>query len=105
MHEVRALQAYYIKLGSGGEWETECIREKQTLRFGYREIPNELCTTGRWAEVQTRLSEMRSDRGAATRDLTQIRAFYEAGDDVLWVTFHGNRLWSVLFQTRDSSAS
>jgi hypothetical protein len=91
--EIRAQQAYYIKLGSGGEWEQECIRKTQTLRFGYREIPHDLCASGRWADVKTSLVEMRADKGAATRDLTQIRAFYEAGDDVLWVTFHGNYLW------------
>ena len=97
---IQAQQAYFIKLGSGGEWEQECIRGTQTLRFGYREIPHELCASGRWTDVKARLLEMRSDKGAATRDLTQIRAFYEAGDDVLWVTFHGNQLWWC-FSKRD----
>lgn len=81
--------AYYIKLGRGGEWERECIEEKQTLRLGYREIPDDLCRKGKWDEVQ----DIREDSGAATRDRNQVRAFYEADESVLWVTFFGDRLY------------
>jgi hypothetical protein len=30
----------------------------------------------------------RQDEGVATRDVTQIRHFFEAGDDTLWITFY-----------------
>lgn len=39
---VAAEGAYFIKLGHGGEWETESL-EQGTLRLGYRETPHELC--------------------------------------------------------------
>jgi hypothetical protein len=64
-----------------------------TIRFGYREIPHELCVNGRWDEVQRQREQSRGSRGPATSDTTQIRYFYEAGDDTLWVTFSGHSLW------------
>jgi len=88
--------AYYIKLGRNGEWERECIEEKQTLRLGYREIPDELCRQGKWDEVQEILKGIRDNVGAATRDKNQVRAFYEADESVLWVTFFGDRLYWCL---------
>lgn len=33
--KVEATQAFYIKLGRGGEWEADCLRQG-TLRFGYQ---------------------------------------------------------------------
>lgn len=85
--------AYYIKLGRGGDWERECVEEKQTLRLGYREIPDDLCRQGKWDEVQEVLKGIREDSGAATRDKNQVRAFYEADENALWVTFFGDRLY------------
>jgi len=85
--------ANYIKLGKGGDWEQECIKESQTLRLGYREIPDELCRRGKWDEVQKILEGMRDDTGAATSAKNQVRAFYEADESILWVTFFGDRLY------------
>lgn len=85
--------AYYIKLGRGGNRERECIEETQTLWLGYQEIPDELCRQGKWNEVQKILEGIRNDTGAATRDRNQVRAFYEADESVLWVTFFGDLLY------------
>lgn len=93
MKEIRFKHAYYIKLGRSGKWEKECVDEKQTLRFGYHEISHQKCLAGRWKEVEKELNDIRLDKGAVSRDLAQIRAFYESGQDVLWVTFYGNHLW------------
>jgi len=82
---IRASRALYIKLGQRGEWERECIEEKQTLHVGYHKVADALCRGGKWDEVADRLSEGR-DRGAATRHANQIRLFYESGPDTLWIT-------------------
>ena len=92
MKPVSAKRALFIKLGRGGTWETECLKSS-TLRFGYRTIPHELCVAGNWLEVERHCRELRTDQGAATRDVNQIRYFYEADDKVLWITFHSDRLW------------
>ena len=84
--KVAADRAYYIKLGRGGEWEAECLREG-TLRFGYRETPHEFCTAGEWDRVRDFWTERRGDAGTAARDTNQIRAFYEAGEGDLFITF------------------
>lgn len=95
MKEIAPSQAFYIKLGRRGQWEEECIYKENTLRFGYREVSHEDCQNGHWDKVEKQLETEvgRSDRGAISRDLNQIRSFYEAGNNSLWVTFHGNHLW------------
>ncbi|RME79586.1 MAG: hypothetical protein D6784_00480 [Chloroflexi bacterium] len=90
---INPKSAYYIKLGRGGAWEQECIQQKQTLRLGYHQIPDNLCRQGKWDNVQSILENIRGDSGTATRDKNQIRIFYEADETVLWVTFFGDRLY------------
>jgi hypothetical protein len=93
---IRADRALFIKLGEGGRWESECLKNG-TLRFGYQEIPhtvcNESCIKGDWSPVEASARSFSKDKGAATRHVKQIREFYEAGEDVLWITFHADRLW------------
>jgi hypothetical protein len=91
--KINPSKALYIKLGSSGEWEPECIYKNQTLRLGYIEVDHDICLRGEWDEVAEQLKPIRSDVGAITRDVNQIRNFYEAEKDVLWVTFHANLLW------------
>jgi hypothetical protein len=88
--EVR--DAWYIKLGRGGAWEREAI-EGGTLRFGYHAYPHDLCLAGRWPEVRTEVAGRRANAGTTANDLRQVRAFYEATEQDLFVTFHGGSLW------------
>jgi hypothetical protein len=92
MNEVVAKKALYIKLGVGGEWEKECIKDGR-LRFGYHEVPHDVCMSGNWAEVERLALNFSKDRGAATRHVNQIRKFYEEDDKTLWITLHADRLW------------
>jgi hypothetical protein len=92
--KINPIRADYIKLGSnGGEWERECIYDKQILKLGYREIDHYNCLNKEWDKVEEQCARFRSDKGAISRDVKQIRMFYEDGEDVLWVTFHANQLW------------
>jgi len=85
--------AFYIKLGEGGCWERDCIQQHHTLRIGYHEVPHEACQRGQWDEVKAALRVDHEDPGAVTRHTNQVQSFYEAGPDVLWVTFFGKRLY------------
>ncbi|MBK7654606.1 MAG: hypothetical protein IPJ18_05205 [Betaproteobacteria bacterium] len=91
------MRALFIKLGEGGRWELDCIRRDATLRFGYQEIPHSVCErarqSGDWSEVEAAARAFSKDKGSATRHVNQVREFYEAGEDVLWITFHSDRLW------------
>jgi len=87
--------AYYIKLGGRGEWERECLRNGNPdgcLRLGYQNTPFEACINGRWDEVLSHFMA-KNDRGTSQRYTTQIRAFFEAQSDQVFITFHDRKLW------------
>lgn len=89
---ISAPRALFIKLGEGGDWEADCIRSG-TMRFGYHGVPHEACVEGDWNAVALALREQSSDAGAITRHLNQVREFYDAVEEVLWITFSSDRLW------------
>jgi len=84
--------AYFIKLGRGGEWERDCL-DRRVLRFGYSETPANFCNERNWPAVQRFWHEKRGDAGVATRDVNQIRTFYESTSDDIFITFHGGALY------------
>ncbi|MDP2443764.1 hypothetical protein [Rhodoferax sp.] len=92
MTPVTADIALFIKLGKGGCWAHECL-ENGTLRFGYQEIPHAVCNLRDWPEIRRLAREFSASDVAAANHTTQIRHFYEADKTVLWITFHGDRLW------------
>lgn len=92
MTTVTASHLYYIKLGRGGDWESESLRDG-VLRFGYREVPHDLCARGDWEAVWAAMNALRGDAGAATRDVNQIRAYYEADEQSIFITFVGGLLY------------
>jgi hypothetical protein len=101
MKSITARQILYIKLGEGGIWESQCI-EDGTLRIRYRELPHEICERGEWPEAVALARSWSKDQGAATRHVNQVRQFYEAPADTMWVTFHADRLWWCFAETHVS---
>ncbi|OCW57418.1 restriction endonuclease [Hoeflea olei] len=92
MTAVTASHLYYIKRGRGGDWEAESLRDG-VLRFGYREAPHDLCARGDWQGVWEAMKTIRGDAGAATRDVNQVRAYYEADEHSIFITFVGGILY------------
>jgi hypothetical protein len=93
MKPINAESALFIKLGEGGDWESDCVHSG-TLRLGYDDVPHELCTSSDWENSKVRASFREgSDQGAVTRHIKQVRNFYEAPATTLWITFHSDRLW------------
>jgi len=90
---INPKNVYYIKLGRSGEWEKDCLEVSQTIKIGYREVPDKLCRQGKWGEVQKIMQGIRDDVGTATRDKNQVRVFYESDEQALWITFWGDRLY------------
>jgi hypothetical protein len=97
---INPTAARYIKLGEGGKWERECIKEQHTLRIGFEEVPHSLCSEGKWIEVAALLRAKGYSASVASGFSNQIRVFYEAGEDILWITFYAARLWWCLSQPR-----
>lgn len=93
MKRIKPGNVFYIKLGRNGIWEEDCI-SNGTLRLGYRETPHKLCLAKKWNSVQKERQRSRKNKRAATSDTKQIRSFYEADENVLWVTFwKGSLYW------------
>ena len=88
----------YIKLGRSGIWEKECL-ENGILRFGYKETPFDAAVSGYWETVRKVWLDARKDEGTATRDVIQIRHFFESnGGHAMDCVFRGFSL-VVLCQT------
>ncbi|HHC5060708.1 restriction endonuclease [Aeromonas veronii] len=84
----------YIKLGDGGKWEPYCIEEKQVLRLGYESPHHQESLAGDWDTVRNFwLSARKGNNGAASRDLNQIRDFYELSEADIWVTFYRRKMY------------
>lgn len=92
MTTLSATRALYIKLGEGGRWEKSSI-DLGELRFGYPEIPHEVCLKRDWVEAARIESELVPNAGAVTRHINQVKEFYLADDSVIWITFHVGKLW------------
>jgi hypothetical protein len=90
--KINPSKGLFIKLGPSGSWEKECL-ENGILRFGYKQTPFDAAVSGDWETVRKVWLGLRKDEGTATRDVIQIRHFFEAGEDTVWITFCGGFLW------------
>ncbi len=83
----------YIKLGQGGAWEKWCL-ENNAIRLGYESDQHEESIRGEWEKIREYwLQARKGNEGAATRDLKQIRDFYELKENDLWITFYQRKLY------------
>jgi hypothetical protein len=79
---------YFIKLGRKGSWVEDCLF-KGTLRLGYHAVE---IFDGDWNATKNSMTWV-SDGGARTRHVSQVRAFYEANEQDIFITFHAGRLY------------
>lgn len=91
--EIRANKAKYIKLGRRGLWEEECLLHENTIKIGFNNPLHKECLEGNWEKVHQYWVETGESSGEATKITNQLKAFYESGEEVLWVTFFNNRLY------------
>ncbi len=93
MQPIDPKRIRFIKLGEGGEWEQSCIQEN-TIRLGYDSPHHQDSLTGNWDEVRKYWLGVRAgNEGAATRDINQIRDFYELDESDVWITFYKKKLY------------
>ena len=93
MEKIIPTVVQFIKLGEAGEWERQCLSDG-TLRFGYHQTPNSLCVEERWEDVHDIWLNIRDRRQAvATSDVRQIKTFYTAGAETVFITFWGGFLY------------
>jgi hypothetical protein len=84
----------YIKLGVAGEWEKSCIENNNVVRIGFESPYHNESKLGQWDIVkQYWLKERKGNSGVATRDVNQIRDFYELSENDIWITFYKREMW------------
>jgi hypothetical protein len=85
----------YIKLGEGGAWEKQCLREN-VIRFSFGTGRPELfplCVGGDWKRAREIWIADGRGGSTATRFANEARMFFEDDGTTLWITFHGETLW------------
>ena len=95
--QVSATRALYIKLGEGNRW-AQLAFDSSTLRFGFRDIPHQQALAAAKAKDFKSVEDFYQNErsvapGTATRYSNEVREFYTAGSDVLWITFAKGRMW------------
>jgi hypothetical protein len=89
---VTAKIARYIKLGGGGGWEAQCLKEG-TMRLGYYEVPHELGLKRDKEAIKNIYKDTAGSVGSASDHARQVVDFYDLSPDVLWITFADGHLW------------
>jgi|SRR5665213_904862 len=94
---LTATRALYIKLGEGNRWAKAALHSN-TLRFGFADVSHNVAlaavATKDFTPVKTFYEKERGVApGTATRYSNEVREFYTAGTDVLWITFAEGRMW------------
>lgn len=82
----------YIKLGNGGAWEDECLRDG-TIRIGFASGQHAESLRGDWDALLSHWQSAHNGAGAGARAANQIRDFYELPDATLWFTVAHQDLW------------
>lgn len=85
-------KTFFIKLGTKGGWEKDCIADG-TIQFGYHATPHALCLAGDWSAVERALLDQGKKQGVASNDLRQIKTFYTARQNDIFITFSAGYLW------------
>lgn len=96
---IHPTRVRYIKLGEGGSWERECLKQGIVrFRFGSaREDRFPLCRAGRWDDLTKSFIDEGKTKGTATRFTNETRLFFEDDGSTLWITFVGEQLcWGLL---------
>lgn len=96
------MQVRYIKLGEGGKWEKDCIKNN-IIRFGfgtYKEERFKLCMARRWNELAKQFIADGRNQSTANRFTKETRLFFESDATTVWITFVGEFFyWGILDST------
>lgn len=103
----------YIKLGSGSSGiDKICIKDREKEAYiGYSTddpLLYDLAVSEKWSEFRAEyysrdksVSE-RSRKQRSTAATNQVKAFFEADETTLWITFYGGLLYYGTFESRES---
>ncbi len=84
--------AYYIKLGKGGEWESDSFAEG-VLRVGWEHNDLRDINERNWPRIAEQLRTAQVHSAVATRDENALRQIVESDLSDVWITFSAACLW------------
>lgn len=92
---IAASEVLFIKLGEKGRWEKDCIEgERPCIQLGFISRQHKESLAGNWEAVRKYwLTTGGKTKGKATEFTHQVKRFYTAGKDTLWITFYRRKLW------------
>jgi hypothetical protein len=102
--KIRAKNAFYIKLGLQGEFESECLTDPGFAKVGWTELPSTMLQgdPGQidWEAVKILQNNLYKSKGTATNQTNQLKNFITSSPETLWITFFSNHLfWCFLDST------
>jgi len=91
---IKPEKVFFIKLGSKGDWEEECVDIENTIKLGFHNPLHDECLKGNWDKVNHywRTTGQKT-LGKATETTNQIKTFYETNEKTLWITFYKRKLY------------
>jgi len=87
-------EVFFIKLGPGGRWNQECI-EKGIVKVGFNEIDIRDIVQNKWNKIHDYYSKESSGPWSSIYT-NQIKNFFLADEQTLWITFFNQKLWWCL---------
>ena len=92
--DFRPAAVRYIKLGAGGRWARDAF-EQGVIPFSDGQMPHDFAAacaaSGDWKAAREHYAA--GGGQAVGHRLRELRDFYGLGDDTLWITITGGRLW------------
>ncbi|PKN80001.1 MAG: hypothetical protein CVU48_03635 [Candidatus Cloacimonetes bacterium HGW-Cloacimonetes-1] len=91
--EVTASNALFIRLGKGSSFFEKCRNNGQVM-LDYREVDHQLCVDQKWDGVIKHFVDgMKTNITTAKNHVKQVKYFYTANSETIWITFHDNKMW------------
>lgn len=101
LDQINPSSALFIKLGQNTDnWEYDCIEKVGTLRLGFKEFTHDDLLSGNLQIVRDYFTNEKKSAQWITKYENQIRNFYHADENVLWITFYNQKLWWCFAEKR-----
>lgn len=93
MNFIKPTKIYFIKLGTSGIWDNECLEKDQTIKVGFTEIGHDKCINSDWNFIRNYYKSINTPATWVSIYTNQLKTFYTSDKNTLWITFYKGKLW------------
>lgn len=91
--KVTASNALFIRLGKGSSYFDTC-KDKGQVILNYHEVDHKLCVSEKWEAVRKfYIDDQGTTETVASNHIKQLKYFYNADANTIWITFYDNKMW------------